>query len=45
MQAQTELNNAKTQQEELSSKVSECEAALSDAQNKITRNIGCENKR
>lgn len=35
MQAQTELNDAKTQQEELSAKVLECEAALSDAQNKL----------
>lgn len=35
MQAQTELNDAKTQQEELSAKVIECETALSDAQNKL----------
>lgn len=39
MQAQTELDDAMIHQEELSAQVSKCEAALSDAQNKLQESL------
>lgn len=39
MQAQTELDDAMIHQEELSAQVSKCEAALSDAQNKLLESL------